>query len=55
MDSEYWNFTFYEMATQDIPQLIDYVCNKTGKPKVSYIGHSQGTIVFFTAASVFQE
>lgn len=24
-DPEYWDFTFYEMATIDIPTLIDYV------------------------------
>lgn len=39
-DPEYWDFTFYEMATQDIPVLVDYVLDNTGKEKLHYAGHS---------------
>lgn len=43
------------MATQDIPVIVDYILAKTGKGKLQYAGHSQGTIVFFTASAVFGE
>lgn len=52
LQKEYWNFTNYEMATIDMPAMIDYVIQKTGKPKVAYMGHSQGTLLFFTASSI---
>lgn len=30
-DSEFWDFSFYDMAKHDIPAFVDYVLNKTGK------------------------
>lgn len=45
--SDYWNFTWHEMAVKDIPLNIDYILNITGNKKLSYIGHSQGTTIFF--------
>lgn len=43
------------MATIDVPAMVDYVLEKTGKPQVAYMGHSQGTLVFFTASTVLGE
>ena len=40
----FWNFTWDEMALVDLPTHINYVLAQTGAAKVSYIGHSQGTI-----------
>jgi len=51
-DERYWDFTFYEMALHDTTAFVDYILDYTQKPKLSYIGHSQGTIVFFVASSV---
>jgi len=43
------------MGTRDLPAMIDYVLNATGKEKVSYIGHSQGTTQMFMASSLMKE
>lgn len=40
---EYWQFDWEEMGTKDQPAVIDFILNKTGHSKMSYIGHSQGT------------
>ncbi|KOB70208.1 Lipase [Operophtera brumata] len=40
-DSEYWNFSFDEMAQYDMPAVIDYVINATNKNQITYIGHAQ--------------
>lgn len=47
--SDYWNFTFDDMAKYDLPANIDYILDYTGNEKVTYVGHSQGTIQFFGA------
>ena len=36
----------------DLPPLIDYVREKTGKDKISYAAHSQGTSQMFTALAM---
>ena len=46
---QFFNFSFWEMAKYDAPNQIDYVRDITGKDKVSYMGHSQGTTQMFTA------
>lgn len=46
-DSEYWKFTWQHMAEFDIPASILYILNLTNKPKLAYIGHSQGTLIMF--------
>eukprot|EP00823_Brevimastigomonas_motovehiculus_P007024 TRINITY_DN6045_c0_g1_i1.p1 TRINITY_DN6045_c0_g1~~TRINITY_DN6045_c0_g1_i1.p1 ORF type:complete len:395 (-),score=99.02 TRINITY_DN6045_c0_g1_i1:438-1622(-) len=47
-----WNFSWDEMALIDVPTMIDYVRQRTGFDKISYIGHSQGGLVGFTGLSV---
>ncbi|XP_070381797.1 gastric triacylglycerol lipase-like isoform X2 [Dermacentor albipictus] len=48
-DSEvrFWNFSFQEMIEYDVPATIDYILRETGKSKLGYVGHSQGTLVMF--------
>lgn len=46
-DKKYWDFSFHEMGMYDLPANIDFVLNKTGKPQVVYVGHSQGTEQFW--------
>ncbi|XP_014243862.1 lipase 3-like [Cimex lectularius] len=54
-DSEYWNFSFHESGMFDISAFIDRVLNVTGKPQLFYIGHSMGTTVLVTMASMRPE
>lgn len=49
--AKFWDFTFHEMGKYDIPSTIDYVLNYTGVSQIHYIGHSQGTVVFWIMAS----
>lgn len=41
-DPEFWDFTVDEMALYDLPAIIDYILDNTGKSQVSYVAHSQG-------------
>jgi len=46
-DKAFWDFTFDDMGTFDLPAQLDYVLQKTGAKQLTYIGHSQGTIQAF--------
>lgn len=46
ISSDFWNFTFHEMAKYDVIANIRYVKQVTGNEKVSYICHSQGCTQF---------
>lgn len=50
----FWNFTWDEMALLDLPTHLGYVLNTTGAAKLSYVGHSQGTIQAFAGFSRLQ-
>ncbi|KAH8282129.1 hypothetical protein KR054_005724 [Drosophila jambulina] len=49
--AKFWDFTFHEMGKHDIPSTIDYILNFTGLSQLHYVGHSQGTVVFWIMAS----
>eukprot|EP00831_Metopus_contortus_P014699 TRINITY_DN16094_c0_g1_i3.p1 TRINITY_DN16094_c0_g1~~TRINITY_DN16094_c0_g1_i3.p1 ORF type:complete len:262 (-),score=27.37 TRINITY_DN16094_c0_g1_i3:29-814(-) len=55
ISGKYWEFSFDEMGLYDLPAMIDYISDITGQPKVSYIGHSQGTSQFFVKSMVDPE
>jgi len=40
---EFWRFSWDEMATKDLPAMIDYALSKTGKMSLSYVGLGMGT------------
>uniref|UniRef100_A0AAG5CNI9 Lipase n=1 Tax=Anopheles atroparvus TaxID=41427 RepID=A0AAG5CNI9_ANOAO len=48
---DYWDFTWHEMGYYDLPAIIDLILRQTGARQLNYIGHSQGTTVFFVMAS----
>lgn len=48
---EFWNFSWDEIGRYDLPAMIDYVLNTTGRTQLKYIGHSQGTTAFFVMCS----
>lgn len=49
--AKFWDFTFHEMGVHDIPKTIDYILDTTGFKQLHYIGHSQGTVVFWIMGS----
>ncbi|XP_047320230.1 triacylglycerol lipase 2-like [Impatiens glandulifera] len=49
-DKEYWNWSWEELASYDLPAVVDFIFGQTGK-KLNYIGHSQGTLTLMTQLS----
>ncbi|XP_015782068.1 lipase 1 isoform X2 [Tetranychus urticae] len=49
--SEFWSTNFDEMATIDLPTIIDYVLDETKKETVGYIGVSRGGTTMFALLS----
>lgn len=54
-DKAFWAFSLHEMGTLDLPAMIDFILNETGRKKISYIGHSQGTAQLFAALTLDNE
>jgi lysosomal acid lipase/cholesteryl ester hydrolase len=46
-DNEFWDFTYDEMSSIDLPETIEFILKETGKTELSYIGHSQGGLIMF--------
>ncbi|XP_014822117.1 PREDICTED: lysosomal acid lipase/cholesteryl ester hydrolase-like [Calidris pugnax] len=53
--SEFWDFSFHEMAMYDLPAMIDFVLQKTGQKQIYYVGYSQGCTIAFIAFSTMPE
>ena len=47
LNGDYWDFSMDENVMYDLPANIEYIKKYTGAEKVEYIGHSQGTTIFF--------
>ena len=52
---EYWNFSWEEYGTRDLPAFINFIKTTTGFSKVNYIGHSAGTSGLLAGASLKPE
>ncbi|KAI5646275.1 alpha/beta-hydrolase lipase region domain-containing protein [Phthorimaea operculella] len=50
-EDKYWDFSFDEIGRYDLPASIDFMIKETGRPKVKYVGFSQGTSVFYVMAA----
>ena len=48
-NSDYWNFSFDQIAEYDLPAVIDYIKERDQVEQVYYIGHSQGNLIYFLA------
>ena len=47
LNGDYWDFSMDENVFYDLPAQINYVKEVSGAKKVHYIGHSQGTTLFY--------
>lgn len=47
----FWDFSWDEMASLDLPATVDTVLSRTGQSWLYYVGHSQGTEMAFAALS----
>ena len=47
LNSDYWDFSMDENVLYDLPTNIDYIKEVTGAKKINFIGHSQGTTIFY--------
>ena len=47
LNSKYWDFSFDQIAEYDLPSIVNLVKQRDGVEKVDYMGHSQGTLIFF--------
>lgn len=52
---EFWKFTWEEIGLYDLPAMIDYILNVTGRESLYYIGHSQGTTISYVLLSMKPE
>ncbi|XP_053668622.1 lipase 3-like [Anopheles marshallii] len=50
-DSEFWDFSFHEIGTIDLPAIIDYIVRETNAQKLFYVGHNQGMTDLFVLLS----
>ena len=47
LNSEYWDFSFDQIAQYDLPAIVDLIKKRDNVDKIDYIGHSQGTLMYF--------
>lgn len=50
-EAKFWDFSWHEIGTFDLPAMIDCVLDETTAKSLKYIGHSQGTTTFFVMTS----
>ncbi|XP_066601271.1 lipase 3-like [Prorops nasuta] len=50
-DRAFWNFSFHELGVYDLPAMIEYILEETGREKIIYTGHSQGATQFYVMCS----
>ncbi|XP_055595869.1 lipase 3-like [Uranotaenia lowii] len=40
--AQFWDFSWHEIGTVDLPAIIDYILRHTGLRQIAYVGHNQG-------------
>lgn len=53
--TEYWEYTWEEIALNDLPAMIDYILPLTRHRSLYYVGHSQGTTIGYVLCSMKPE
>ncbi|XP_018368468.1 PREDICTED: lipase 1-like isoform X2 [Trachymyrmex cornetzi] len=54
-NKEFWQFSFHEMGTRDLPAMIDYVLDYTKQKSLHFVGISMGNTVLFVLLSMKPE
>ncbi|KAF2890401.1 hypothetical protein ILUMI_15772 [Ignelater luminosus] len=49
---EFWDYSFHEIGSYDLPAFIEHILNVTAHKRLFYAGHSQGTASLFVLASL---
>ncbi|KAL0822550.1 hypothetical protein ABMA28_004594 [Loxostege sticticalis] len=52
LNTAFWQFSWDEIGNKDLPAMIDYALAHTGRDRLHYVGHSQGTTAFFVMGSL---
>lgn len=47
-DLQYWDFSFDDFGTKDLPLLVDLILRETGTDKIYYVCHSMGCAAYLT-------
>ncbi|XP_049873917.1 lipase 3-like [Pectinophora gossypiella] len=55
LNTDFWKFSWDDIGHHDLPTMIDYALQATGRPRLHYIGHSQGTTAFFVFTAMRPE
>uniref|UniRef100_UPI00358E624E lysosomal acid lipase/cholesteryl ester hydrolase-like n=1 Tax=Myxine glutinosa TaxID=7769 RepID=UPI00358E624E len=50
-DADFWAWSYDEMATYDLPAVVDFILEVTRNQQLFYVGHSQGTTIGMAAFS----
>lgn len=50
-DQQFWAWSWDQMAKYDLPAMLKFALATTGQPDLSYVGHSQGTLIAFACFS----
>lgn len=48
---QYWDFSWDEMAQYDLPAMLQHMMKVTNQERFHYIGHSMGTLTYYTACN----
>ncbi|XP_071566394.1 lipase 3-like [Temnothorax nylanderi] len=54
-DPKFWQYSFHEIGTKDLPAMFDYILNYTKRKDLYYIGHSMGGTTLLTLLSTKPE
>jgi len=54
-DRKYWDWSWEEMGTHDLPASIDYILQTSGASHLSYMGHSEGVTQLLAGGSLMPE
>ncbi|XP_032520501.2 lipase 3-like [Danaus plexippus] len=55
LNTDFWQFSWDEIGSKDLPAMIDFALAHTGQEKLHYIGFSQGTTSFWVMGSIRPE